>query len=85
MLKHFRIENGRVAEAADPGSPIYLFSDLTEAERSRLIQEFRLDEHTLSSALDPDELPRMDPPGKRPPNGPANPKKIHSGTPDYGI
>jgi magnesium transporter len=60
VLKRYKIENGRPVETSDETAAVYLFTGPTDAEKSRLINEFHLDEHTLQSALDPDELPRME-------------------------
>jgi magnesium transporter len=60
MLKCYKLENGRPVETSDQTGPVYLYIEPTDAERTHLLSEFRLDEHTLGSALDPDELPRME-------------------------
>jgi len=60
MLKRYKLDNGRPVETSDQTGPVYLYIDPTDAERTQLLSEFRLDEHTLGSALDPDELPRME-------------------------
>ena len=60
MLKCYRLENGRLASVSDSTGPVCLFIDPTAAEKAQLLQEFQIDEHSLNSALDPDELPRME-------------------------
>jgi len=60
MLKCYKIENGSLSTTPDSSGPVYLFIDPTDAEKARLIGEFSIDEHTLNSALDADELPRME-------------------------
>ena len=60
MLKGYTLTNGSLALSADSDAPVLLFIDPTDAEKSRLIADFHLGEHTLASSLDPDELPRME-------------------------
>lgn len=60
MLQRYKIENGRPVETSEAGGPVLLFVAPTDAEKAQLVAEFHLDEHTLGSALDPDELPRME-------------------------
>lgn len=60
MLKNYDIIDGRLLSSDDPNSKIFVFVAPNETERLRLINEFHLDEHTLSSALDPDELSRVE-------------------------
>jgi magnesium transporter len=59
MLRKYLIRDGRVALAEEDG-PIWVYTNPDEAEKRFLIDELRLDEHTLSSALDPDELARLE-------------------------
>jgi magnesium transporter len=58
MMKTFRIVEHRIVESDD--GPIMVFVAPDEAERRRLVDEWKLDEHTLNSALDPDELARLE-------------------------
>jgi magnesium transporter len=60
MLKTCRIVDGKVTECTEPECTIMVFVAPDEAERRRLVDEYRLDEHTLGSALDPDELARLE-------------------------
>ncbi|MDR1520827.1 MAG: magnesium transporter CorA family protein [Planctomycetota bacterium] len=60
MLKRFNIENGMMVERADEASPVLVYVSPSEEERRRLIDQDFLDEHTLMSALDPDELSRLE-------------------------
>ena len=41
-------------------SPILVFTSPDETEKKYLIEELKIDEHTLASALDPDELSRLE-------------------------
>ena len=58
MLKTYKIEQGRIVEA--PDGPIYLFVEPTSEEKAQLVTRFKIDEHNLTSAMDPNELPRLE-------------------------
>ena len=58
MLKTYCIRDSRIVEAPDGPIMVYLAPD--EAERRFLVDAWKLDEHTLASALDPDELARLE-------------------------
>ena len=60
MLKCYQLIDGKPVENGAEGAPILVFINPDEAERKRLLDEFRLDEHTLHSSLDPDELARLE-------------------------
>lgn len=59
MLKNFRIAEGKVEQAPDL-SEIRVFINPDDKEKEALIQSYLLDEHTLNSCLDPDELGRVE-------------------------
>jgi len=58
MLRTYCIRDNRVVEA--PSGPISVYIAPDEAERRFLVDSCRVDEHTLVSALDPDELARLE-------------------------
>src|SRR5512137_1013625 len=58
MLRTYCIRENRVVEA--PSGPISVYIAPDEAERRFLVESCRVDEHTLASALDPDELARLE-------------------------
>ncbi len=60
MRRNFDISNGRLIPTDDENSKIQVFVAPTETERLYLVGELNLDEHTLNSALDPDELSRVE-------------------------
>jgi magnesium transporter len=60
MLNKFRITGEKVVEGAGGRSGIFVFVNPDDAERRMLTGELRVDEHTLNSALDPNELARME-------------------------
>jgi magnesium transporter len=60
VRKNFDIIDGRLQPVDDENSKIQVFVAPNETERLYLVGELNLDEHTLSSALDPDELSRVE-------------------------
>jgi magnesium transporter len=60
MEYKYRFEAGVLARTEDPSAPISLYVRPNDAEKHRLIHDLQLDEHTLASALDPDELARIE-------------------------
>jgi magnesium transporter len=59
MRKHFTLDQEKVVECAPERASIWLVFNPDAAERRQLVEECQIDEHTLNSALDPDEDPRM--------------------------
>jgi magnesium transporter len=60
MLKRYLLADSKVVETEDQQGQILLFINPDEAERKHLLDDYQLDEHTLNSALDPDELARLE-------------------------
>ncbi len=60
VLKRFRLGDGKVVAAESEPAPIWVFASPTDDERRLLVEDLELDEHTLASALDPDELSRVE-------------------------
>jgi magnesium transporter len=60
MLKRYQIENFKIVETADEKAPVLLYVNPDETEKRRLVETYQIDEHTLSSALDPDEQARLE-------------------------
>ena len=60
MRANYAIVEGRLVPTEDENSKIQVFVNPDETERMYLIGELDLDEHTLASALDPDELSRVE-------------------------
>lgn len=56
----FCLEQGILTRSDDPDSSVSLFINPSEAEKRQLVHDLKLDEHTLASALDPDELSRLE-------------------------
>lgn len=60
MLKRMNICDGKVCEVDSPECCVHVYVAPDEGERKFLAAELKLDEHTLNSALDPDELARLE-------------------------
>jgi magnesium transporter len=60
MLRHYQIINNKIEETADEKSPILMSVSPDEKEKRFLIDTYSLDEHTVNSALDPDEPARLE-------------------------
>ncbi len=59
MIRTYRLEQGRTIPAPDGGDILFV-TDPTAEERADLINRFQIDEHNMASALDPNELPRVE-------------------------
>ncbi len=60
MLQRYSTTNGRISQGAEGALQIEVYIQPDEAERSHLINDFGIDEHTLVSSTDPDETPRVE-------------------------
>ncbi|MBI5240108.1 MAG: magnesium transporter CorA family protein [Elusimicrobia bacterium] len=60
MLKGHEILDGKVVLAERKPAPVLVFAAPDDEEKKRLQTEFGIDEHTLASALDPDEPSRLE-------------------------
>jgi len=60
MLKLHNIVDSRVTECVGADGNIAVYINPDENERRCLIEQDQIDEHTLQSALDPDELSRIE-------------------------
>jgi len=58
MLHKLEVVEGKPRDAE--GGALWVFSAPDEAERRYLVDQLKIDEHTLNSALDPDELSRVE-------------------------
>lgn len=59
MLKQYIISDKKLLET-DQTAQVYVYTNPTVEEQRLLVERYQLDEHTLASALDPDELPRLE-------------------------
>ncbi|HPD25843.1 MAG TPA: magnesium transporter CorA family protein, partial [Candidatus Marinimicrobia bacterium] len=60
MLNHYKILDKRIVLNGGEDASILVFINPDEAEKRMLVDQFMIDEHTLNSALDPDELSRLE-------------------------
>ncbi|MDE3738978.1 magnesium transporter CorA family protein [Pseudomonas resinovorans] len=60
MIKSFQLAQGALHPSEDQDSQMLLFVNPDTAERDLLRSRFHLDEHALASALDPDEVSRIE-------------------------
>jgi magnesium transporter len=60
MVTKFEITNGHIVPSEQEHSPILIFTNPDELEKKHLLEELKIDDHTLASALDPDELSRLE-------------------------
>ena len=60
MQRLYGIENGQLVQREHDPAPVHVFISPEEPERRTLIDVDQLDEHTLLSSLDPDELSRLE-------------------------
>jgi len=64
MLQQYSVLDGRISRSPGGTIPIDVYVLPNDEERSHLINDLGIDEHTLLSSTDPDETPRLeiDPP-----------------------
>jgi|SRR3989339_425979 len=60
MVKCYTIDEGKIQNGEFENSQILAYTNPDEQEKKFLCTEFALDEHTLNSAFDPDELSRLE-------------------------
>lgn len=60
MRQNFIIEEGLIKEAPPATATIRVFTAPTPEERAELLASCGIDEHTLNSMLDPEEVPRVE-------------------------
>ena len=60
MLRRLRIQDGKLVESDQTNGQVHVYITPTPEEKRYLIDVLKLDEHTLQSAMDPDELSRLE-------------------------
>ncbi|OGS34318.1 MAG: hypothetical protein A2293_13595 [Elusimicrobia bacterium RIFOXYB2_FULL_49_7] len=60
MIKTYTITDGRVLDASPEEAQILVYINPDDVERRALVHDYAIDEHTLHSSLDPDELSRLE-------------------------
>ncbi|MBN2021112.1 MAG: magnesium transporter CorA family protein [Sedimentisphaerales bacterium] len=60
MLRMLNIVEGRLIESQNGSGSVYVYISPDENERKFLVEQLKIDEHTLNSSLDPDEPSRLE-------------------------
>jgi len=60
MIDYYNLENGRLIVCKAEQAQVFLVTSPNDQEKTLLTQRYQIDEHTLNSALDPDELARLE-------------------------
>jgi magnesium transporter len=60
VLTRYRVSEGRLVAADEEPTHVWVYVAPDETERRFLLDELKLDEHTFNSALDPDEVSRLE-------------------------
>ena len=60
MHKNYALQGGKIVETSEDDAPVAVFHNLDDAEKRYLIDTLKIDEHTLGSAQDPEEVGRME-------------------------
>lgn len=60
MLKTFQLTDGKLTACTQECSQLYVYINPDEQEKTYLTTQIGIDEHTLNSALDPEELGRVE-------------------------
>jgi magnesium transporter len=60
MQKTFKIVESKIVSTEDKEGQIFVFVNPDDVEKKKLVDELNIDEHTLSSSLDADELSRLE-------------------------
>lgn len=60
MLSHKKIIDGRIVDGENGEGNILIYINPTDIEKRYLLDTLKFDEHTLQSALDPNELSRIE-------------------------
>lgn len=60
MIEYFKISEGRIVEASEAEAQIFTIAAPTPAQKIMLTEKWGIDEHNVNSALDPDEISRIE-------------------------
>ncbi len=60
MLKNFRLVESKITECEADQALVQVFLKPEPEQMKMLIEEYKIDDHTLNSALDPDEISRLE-------------------------
>jgi magnesium transporter len=60
LKKNYAVVDRKLVPVEDESGPVAIYTAPDENERRYLVDELKVDEHTYASALDPDELSRLE-------------------------
>jgi len=60
MIRTYEIKESRIVLSTEITANIIFYINPEEGDRKTLVDKYEIDEHTLNSALDPDELARLE-------------------------
>lgn len=60
MIRYYEIQDHQLRETENASAQLHVYVDPDENEKKYLVEQLKIDEHTLLSALDPDELSRLE-------------------------
>jgi magnesium transporter len=60
MIRQLNLVDGKLVESQNGPGAVCVYIAPDEAERKQLIEQLKIDEHTLNSSLDPDEPSRLE-------------------------
>ena len=60
MLKKYNITDKKLTETGAENAQVLVYTNPSVEEQRYLVESCQIDEHTLASSLDPDELPRLE-------------------------
>ena len=60
MLKKYNLVARKLVEVDEAAPQGWVYTNPTLDEQRLLVEKFQIDEHTLASALDSDEQPRLE-------------------------
>ncbi|MDQ7798436.1 MAG: magnesium transporter CorA family protein [Candidatus Edwardsbacteria bacterium] len=60
MLRICQIKDHQVSDCSGEQGTVWVYTNPSDQEKKHLVNELKIDEHTLTSALDPDELSRLE-------------------------
>jgi magnesium transporter len=60
MIYKMQLDGGKLTRPENGDGHIFVYVNPDEHDRKQLVENYKLDEHTLASSLDPDELARLE-------------------------
>lgn len=60
MKKSFLLSDNKLVLSSENDCTVMIFENPDDEEKKKLTEKFKIDEHTLQSSLDPDELSRLE-------------------------